>query len=515
VKRVLLLLVLLVAITSLGSSLSISLFNITTLSISDGNLDYFPIMYFTYQPLDFLSLKITDYVALSHDNWEVGGYSIFKPRYYYLEVKVPWLNNDVTIDVLKSRLKRTLTEKLDGLRVGGLKFDYYGVGGYIESKSFSVGAAFDTSNNVGAFYGQLSLGGVEFGAYYENKYDQVSFDMNAKFGLSRLENEVWSALAAKTSTLDNPSYLLGCRSSFGGFEAALQYVKVGANKYDADFQTGDPNDVGENSWAAYGELGYHFGNYFGAVFFKHNSGWANEGIAPLYGMKFSYKNLSLSVANGDLDSNIMGDQKILLEWNYFHSLDFELPTFTYAKKIPTPKTEAFDKISDVYALPLGSRFKIRGIVISPKDLLGKGSMYIQDATGGIMVYGSAIPADLQVGDVVVVQGASKVWYGITEIVADSVEKVGSAQPRIIPLPSPSREYLSNLVMVVGSVVSKGEYDFIVDTGGYRIRVYIKKGTNIDLSRIVVGAKVRVTGILSIYKGELEILPRRQSDIVSI
>ncbi|RKX44217.1 MAG: DNA-binding protein, partial [Thermotogae bacterium] len=248
---------------------------------------------------------------------------------------------------------------------------------------------------------------------------------------------------------------------------------------------------------------------------KHNSGWANEGVAPLYGMKFSYKDLSLSVANGDLDSNIMGDQKILLEWNYFHSLDFELPTFTYAKKIPTPKTEAFDKISDVYALPLGSRFKIRGIVISPKDLLGKGSMYIQDATGGIMVYGSAIPADLQVGDVVVVQGASKVWYGITEIVADSVEKAGSAQPRIIPLPSPSREYLSNLVMVVGSVVSKGEYDFIVDTGGYRIKVYIKKGTNIDLSRIVVGAKVRVTGILSIYEGELEILPRRQSDIVSI
>jgi len=509
------LLLILVAMTCFGSSLSLSLFNITTLGISDGNLDYFPIMYLTFQPLDFLSFKITDYVALSHEKWEVGEYSIFKPRYYYLEAKFPWLDNDVTVDVLKSRLKRTLTEKMDGLRVGGLEFDYYGVGGYIKGKRFSAGVAFDTSNNVGALYGQLSLGDVEFGAYYENRYDQVSFDMSAEFSLSRLENEVWGAFAAKTGTLDSPSYLLGGRSRFGSFEAAFQYVKVGANKYDADFQTGDPNEVGENSWAAYGELGYHFGNYFGAVFFKHNSKWESEGVAPLYGMKLSYKDLSLLIANGDLDSNIVGDQKILLEWNYFYSLDFELPTFVVAKKVPTPKTEAFDKISDVYTLPLGSHFKIRGIVTSPRDLLGKGSMYIQDDTGGIMVYGSAIPADLQIGDVVVVQGSSKVWYGITEIVADSVEKAGSARPQVIRLSSPSKEYLSNLVMVTGSVVSKGKYDFIIDTGNYRIKVYIKKGTNIDLSRIVEGARVQVMGILSIYKGELEILPRTQSDIVTM
>lgn len=515
-KRLGVILLVLFAAAAFGASLSLSLLNLTTIGISDGKLDYFPIMYLTFRPFEFLSLKVTDYLALSHEKWTLGDYTIFQPRYYYAEVQFPLFNNDFTFDVLKSRLKETLTEKMDGLRVGGLKFDYYGLGGRLKGKWFEFGGAFDVQEKVGAVYGQISFDHIDLGTYYENRYNQISLDANLNLKVANLNNDLWAAVAAKTSTFNDPSFLAGIRSRFGDFEASFQYLRIGANRYDADFQTGDPNEVNEHSWAIYGELGYHLEDYYGAIFFKHNSRWESGDLVPLYGLKLSYKDISLTIANGDLHSEISGEQKILLEWNYFYSQDFKMLSPVKAKKHVTtqPKeAETFDRIADVYVLPLGSHFKIKGIVTSPRDLLGKGSMYIQDETGGVMVYGYSIPEDLQIGEVVVVQGTSKLWYGITEIVADSVEKVGTAQPVVVHLKSLSRDQLSNLVMVEGRVVGKGQYDFMVDTGTFKIKVYIKKGTNISLSAVKEGAKVRVTGILSLYQNELEILPRMQSDIL--
>ena len=101
-RRILVLVVVLLSILIFSGTFSLSVLNLTTIGVEDGTLDYFPIVYLTYSPFDFLSLKVTDYLALNHyDSWSIGEYSIFKPRYYYLESKFNFSNINLTVDILK------------------------------------------------------------------------------------------------------------------------------------------------------------------------------------------------------------------------------------------------------------------------------------------------------------------------------------------------------------------------------------------------------------------------------
>jgi hypothetical protein len=218
-----------------------------------------------------------------------------------------------------------------------------------------------------------------------------------------------------------------------------------------------------------------------------------------------------------LISNISGEQKIAVELNYFYSLDFDK---LFVKKAPSLKTEkkemesvtTYNSIMDVILGEEGQTYTVKGIVTSPKDLLGTGSFYIQDEVSGLMIYAPGLTEEINLGDVVIVTGKSKLWNGIIEIVADKVEKIGTSIPKADVLTSLSKTFISSLVYVEGVVKEKHTYDFIVDTGSFIIKVYIKKGTNIDLSNVQVGTKVKVTGILTTYQGEYEILPRWQEDI---
>lgn len=517
-KKFTIILGLLLALMMFSGNFSLSVFNLTTIGIDDGTLDYFPIVYFSYSPFDFLSFKATDYLALSHDSWTIGNYSVFKPRYYYIEGKFNFSNINLTVDALKARMKKTQTEKLDGLRVGGLKFDYTGLGLYARYNKFNLGVAYDISN-LFAVYLQTELFGFKLGGYYETKYSQVSLDLNKSFNIRNLNIDTWGAISAKTSDLVNFSYLIGGKVQFGNFDFYTQYLKLGSNKYDADFQTGDPNDIAflPNAWALYADLDYTLNNYKLGVFLRHNSVWVNNNYLPLIGAKISFKDFTLKVGNGDLVSNVSGDQKIAVELNYFYSLEFDK---LFVKKPSPIKTEAkttgsetnYNSIMDVIFGEEGQTYTVKGIVTSPKDLLGKGSFYIQDEVSGLMIYAPALTEELNVGDVVIVSGKSKLWNGIIELVADQVEKVGTATPKADVLTSLSKTFISSLVYVEGVVKEKNTYDFMVDTGDFLIKVYIKKGTNIDLSSIQVGTKVKVTGILSTYQGEYEILPRWQEDI---
>jgi DNA/RNA endonuclease YhcR with UshA esterase domain len=217
-----------------------------------------------------------------------------------------------------------------------------------------------------------------------------------------------------------------------------------------------------------------------------------------------------------------GKQLIAVELNYFYSLDFEsLLNFSFGKKenISVEKVEkqtgektSYSSLMDVAFGQEGNIYTVKGIVTSPKDLLGKGSFYIQDEVSGLMIYAPSFTESLEIGDVVVVTGKSKLWNGIVELVADSIEVVGKDEPKADVLTSLSDVFLSSLVYIEGIVKEKGKYDFVVDTGEFLIKVYLKKGTNIDISNLSEGSKVKVTGILTLYKGEYEILPRGQFDV---
>ena len=58
-----------------------------------------------------------------------------------------------------------------------------------------------------------------------------------------------------------------------------------------------------------------------------------------------------------------------------------------------------------------------------------------------MIYAPGLTEEINIGDVVVVTGKSKLWNGIVEIVADHVEKVGTATPKADVLTSLSKTFI--------------------------------------------------------------------------
>ena len=525
-KKILITLFVFASLLSFSATFSLSVLTLTTIGVDDGSVDVFPLFYATYQPFDFLSFRVNDYLTLSHSStWNLGPYSIAQPRYYYVEGKFKLAGTNVKVDVLKARMKATQMEKLDGLRLGGLNFDYYGVGGYIDSTIFDLGAAYDINSNVYAAYASASLLGTTMAGYYETKYNQVSLDVYEKISLGKLSLESWGAIGAKTSDLLHFSYLVGGKAGYGNFDLSAQFLQLGANKYDASFQTGDPNSVASvaNGWAAYADLNYNINGYKLGAFLRYNSVWNASNMLPLYGLKVGYKDFELKIGNGDLISNLSGEQKIAMELNYYYSMDFgKLINFNApaAKQVSTTQTQqvsttGYASLMDVLLSEEGTVYTVKGTVTSSKDLLGKGSFYIQDEAAGLMIYAPSYTDSVSIGEVVEVTGSTKLWNGMIELVATQVKKLGTGQPTADVLMSLSKTTLGSLVYVEGTVKSKGNFDFIVDTGDFSVKVYLTKGTNINISNISNGTKVKVTGILSLYNGEYEILPRSQDDIVII
>lgn len=171
------------------------------------------------------------------------------------------------------------------------------------------------------------------------------------------------------------------------------------------------------------------------------------------------------------------------------------------------------KIADIYKTKEGTTVEATGIVLAPVGVLGTLTTYMQDETAGIMLYGKVLPADLKVGDVIKVAGKTKVYYGILEIIPDKVEILGTATPTAVELKDNKFEkYLSNLVVVVGTVSSVEKFQFRVKTDKFEILVYIRKEVPFKVDTLKVGDKVEVTGIMYLYQGIYEILPRRPEDI---
>jgi len=121
--------------------------------------------------------------------------------------------------------------------------------------------------------------------------------------------------------------------------------------------------------------------------------------------------------------------------------------------------------------------------------------------------------DVKEGDIVVVEGRVKEYYGTTEIIVSSIETVGKkkVEPLSVEIKDIGERYEGVLVSIEGIIKSVVKYSFAVSDGEETIKIYIKKGTGIKLD-LETGQKVKVTGIVQSYKGTWEILPRSPKDI---
>lgn len=538
-----------ISIFALAFKLDFSLTGYLTYGLTDGTYDNFPIAYFTITPPSFInifSLKFTDYLTYTHGKIDILGNSVILPRYYFIDSTFTFEQYKLYLSFGRLRLSRNNTQKFESVRLGGFKFDTYntsvqepatlgGFAGYLSGKifglNFELGGAYSLDLGKFAVYSTLNtnfnqLGTGRIGVYYENRYENLSINythtLKGNFG----QLDIWTGLAAAQSNLLEPSFIIGTTWKQNSFNLSSQFVYIGANKYDVEFASGEPsNPNAPYTWNFMTELGYELPQMYVALFLKHNSRWlANEWL-PLYGVKLKVADLTISIANGDLSSTLLGTQNILLQltYNYKASFDFEgalssvissfVPSGVQQSTKPEQVSQKSINIAEIYKLSEGSKVTTTGVVLAPTGLLNSATTYIQDETGAIMLYGKSIPTNLQPGDLVSVSGTTKVYNGILEIVVDSITKIGTQQPKTVETKKVEMKHLSNLVKVQGTVKNVSKDTVIIDTGEAEVKLFVKSATGISLSEINQGMKLTVTGIVSLYKDELEILPRYQEDIV--
>ncbi|MCK4247172.1 MAG: hypothetical protein KAT49_00410 [Methanomicrobia archaeon] len=177
--------------------------------------------------------------------------------------------------------------------------------------------------------------------------------------------------------------------------------------------------------------------------------------------------------------------------------------------------ESFTDIKKVREL-LGETVSIQGVVTAPPGVFRDDVMYIQDSTAGIKVYSRVLrDLDIELGDIVTIEGVIDRYYENIEIKFLKTEKIsicGNETPYPLSLSiKEAKQREGSFIKIEGTVNSVYKNKFYLEDENDEIIVYIDKDTGISIT-VKKGDKVQVSGIISLYKGEMEILPRYNNDI---
>jgi predicted extracellular nuclease len=158
--------------------------------------------------------------------------------------------------------------------------------------------------------------------------------------------------------------------------------------------------------------------------------------------------------------------------------------------------------------------------------------YLEDESGGIQVYcpGGAGVVEVQIGDRVRVSGGIEVYRDGLELVpADygqdfEVLAAGGERPEprdvTLAVASEADDLLGRLVRLGGTATRVDEFTYsyevdLVNADGLSLLVYVDKDAGLTAEPLEVGNDYRVTGILELYNGQRELLPRYQSDMAEV
>lgn len=507
-KKALILALIMVTIISTVSLSRVTLDTLTfyTIDLETGTSDIFPIVYLTIEPVKGIGLRLEDYLILSHDTLSLGPISLMKPKLYYGY----YYGNDLSVKVGNFRSKYYNTRKINFLRVGGF-YDYnYGIEVKYDYDKFSFLGRY----NYNADFAEHQFGGMV--SYKTKDYDvalyamkrgtnyDLSVDGSLKLLVGPVSGEIFGAVAMYGPSLFNfpPTLLIGALADWNKISAGMQYAYQGSWNIKYDFS--DPNSG--SAWVLNTFADYYFtSNISAGVFLDINSNGYN------YGTKIRMDNLELLISNGDVDGGMNGIQRLELSYSNYFSIDFERSFKALIKS-----TKKLPKIAEIKkTAKIGDTVTIKGIVAIDTGVMGNNVTYVVDETGGYMVWGRNA-AGLKAGDEVIITGYIKEYYGVLEIVTNSVEKIASGKKvPIIPVRTLdvfSGKYESALVKITGTVMETQKYSIMVKDDSGMIKVYAKKGTNVSFEDISFGQEITVIGIVSMFKGEWEIIPRSQADI---
>lgn len=164
--------------------------------------------------------------------------------------------------------------------------------------------------------------------------------------------------------------------------------------------------------------------------------------------------------------------------------------------------------------------KTIGQVTVAPSVYGTQTFYIQDETGGIQMYlhSGNFPA-LHEGDVIQVTGTLSTSRGerrikladATGIVSSNATVSVSSKEQYIAMVD--QLYVGELLTIEGVVQSKSSTKLVLESAGETMTIYLKTNPAIDPNQFSRGDELSVTGILTVYDGELRLRPRSEKDIV--
>jgi len=206
---------------------------------------------------------------------------------------------------------------------------------------------------------------------------------------------------------------------------------------------------------------------------------------------------------------------------------------------PAPPEEGVTLLKDVrendndgQPTMLGKTVTVEGTVTVENNIVGKNTFYIQDATGGVNIYGYKEP--VTVGSKVKITGTVASYNGLTEIAPTTVEVIGTGD-EITPKETTIAELTNyttaepkegTLITVKGRVTnvpatpdSGGGTNITLDDNGKTTLLRVLGTTDVDAANTFkVGSSYIITGIASQYDSKApfdtgyQIFPREAKDI---
>jgi uncharacterized protein YdeI (BOF family) len=189
---------------------------------------------------------------------------------------------------------------------------------------------------------------------------------------------------------------------------------------------------------------------------------------------------------------------------------------------PDPKTIS---IAEARSLPLGTVVTVRGSVTVPSGAFSSSTFdqgfAVQDRTGGIYVSVADNPV-LAPRQQVRVTGELAESFGLLVLVdVTDIEAQGKG-PKVQALPvatgAVGETTEGDLVMITGTItqtiVNDLPFGFIIviDDGSGEVRVFVCATTGIDVSGLIQGQTIEVTGFSGQFDNSFEVDPRFPEDV---
>lgn len=189
---------------------------------------------------------------------------------------------------------------------------------------------------------------------------------------------------------------------------------------------------------------------------------------------------------------------------------------------PTNKdTLSLSSVRGAKKLEKGDDVMVEGFVIAKAGSLSSQYIYIGDSTGGIQVYNSKkLFPKMKLGQKVRVVGVISKTSQLTRILIHETDdiKVSPSIKIVAPLKKKTGRVLASdeglLIVVTGKIEKKNGNSVVINDGTGLLTISFREGSGLKPSLVTTGKVATIQGIVSSGSGNVELLPRQSSDIVS-